>query len=128
MASSSGVSTMPNNYEEATNFVVKQKNVICDCDEHVKVFLARTENNNGRRFWRCARWSNQCDSFYWYDEWLSDRSLLMLNELCWLNANLGALQSIDLNANLEDTTMGFAIQEVHELRSEVVELRLILTK
>ncbi|EEF33142.1 conserved hypothetical protein [Ricinus communis] len=63
MASSSGVSTVPNDYEEAANFGVEQTNVICDCGEPAKVFPARTENNNGRRFWRCARRSDQCNFF-----------------------------------------------------------------
>ncbi|EEF41325.1 conserved hypothetical protein [Ricinus communis] len=52
-------------------------------------------------------------------KWLSERVLLLLNELGHLSVNLEAMQAIDTNNEIEENTMATAVEEVTKMRKKV---------
>ncbi|XVE90526.1 hypothetical protein DITRI_Ditri20bG0085000 [Diplodiscus trichospermus] len=60
----------------------------CYCGRAAKLFVSRTSKNPGRKFWGCSYHENNCDFFKWHDEWVNERTLMVLKEIRRLNANL----------------------------------------
>ncbi|EEF47073.1 conserved hypothetical protein [Ricinus communis] len=65
----------------------------CGCGIPAKLYVSRTIRNSDQKFWGCAHQGGHYKFFNWHDEWVNDRTLLMLCELEKLNANLEAFES-----------------------------------
>ncbi|EEF45570.1 conserved hypothetical protein [Ricinus communis] len=75
-------------FNDAYLEAIKDHIVHCLYGARAELFVSMSENNPNRNFWRCSFRPSLYIYIKWHDEWKSERSLALLNEVRTMNLHL----------------------------------------